>query len=109
MYFQRKYYKYNNKTVELSHTWVLINFKYQETELYSILFDELEEGPFEIPPGRTKVGVIIKPVPSAPNFYFYRIQRELACYVHCHVNFYLLVIKLLHIILNMRFYPRLKK
>ena len=69
MYFQRKYYKYNNKTVELSHTWVLTNFKYQETEFYSRLFDESEEGPFEVPPGLTNVGIIRKSVPGATKLY----------------------------------------
>ena len=33
---------------------------------YNRLFDESEEGPFEVSPGRTKFGLIIKPVPGAP-------------------------------------------
>ena len=41
------------KLVELSHEWVLTNFKYQEPEFYSRLFDESEKGTFEVPTGRT--------------------------------------------------------
>ena len=42
------------KTVEISHEWVLTNFKYQEPKFYSRLFNESEKVTFESPPGRTK-------------------------------------------------------
>ena len=31
-----------------------MNFKYQDPKFYSILFDESEKVPFEVPPGCTK-------------------------------------------------------
>ena len=34
------------KTVEISHEWVKTNFKYQEPEFYSRLFDDSEKGHF---------------------------------------------------------------
>ena len=46
------------KPVELSHKWYLKIFKYQEPEFYAKLFDESKEGPFEVPTGHTKIGVI---------------------------------------------------
>ena len=42
----------------MSHKWVLANLKYQDTNIYAILFDESKEGPFQVPADRTKVGVI---------------------------------------------------
>ena len=45
------------------------NLKYQEPEFYSKIFDESKNFPFEVLPGRTKVGVITKPVPVAPMLY----------------------------------------
>ena len=44
--------------VELSHGWVLTNFKYQEPAFYSILFDKYEEVPFEVLPVCMKICVI---------------------------------------------------
>ena len=41
-----------------------MNFKYQEPTFYSILFDEPENKPFKVPPGRTN-----KSVPDAPYLY----------------------------------------
>ena len=43
------------KPVELSHEQVLINFTYQETYFYARLFDESEEGRFDVLPVHTKV------------------------------------------------------
>ena len=40
--------------VELSHEWIKKNSKYQDQQFYSILFDDLENGSFEAPPGRIK-------------------------------------------------------
>ena len=45
--------------VELSHKYVLTNFKYEELEFYSRLFDESEKGPFELPPVFTKNDCIL--------------------------------------------------
>ena len=42
------------KAVELSHLWVKMNLKYQDPEFYTRLFDEPENGSFEVPPVRTK-------------------------------------------------------
>ena len=44
----------------------MTNLKYQESELYPILFYEPETGTFEDPPGRAKVDKIRKPVPGDP-------------------------------------------
>ena len=43
--------------VEISHKWVLKTSNDQELEFYAIFFDGSEEGPFEVPPGCTKVSV----------------------------------------------------
>ena len=57
------------KLSELSHEWLLKNFKYQEPVFYSRLFENDEEGPFEVPLGITNVGVTRKPVPDDPKLY----------------------------------------
>ena len=46
------------KPVGISHEWVLNFFKYQEPEFYARLFNNYEEGPFEVPPGSMKFCVI---------------------------------------------------
>ena len=51
------------------HTSGSWKFKYQEPEFYARLFDEWEEGPFDVPPGCTNVGVLIKSVPGAHKLY----------------------------------------
>ena len=43
----------------MSHKWVLANLKYQDTNIYAILFDE-SEGPFEDTPVHKKVGILRK-------------------------------------------------
>ena len=50
--------------------------KYQGPEFYARLFDYSEEGPFEFPPGRTNVGVIIKSVPGAPKLYVLKESKN---------------------------------
>ena len=57
------------KLSELSHEWLLKNFKYQEPVFYSRLFENDEEGPFEVLLGITNVGVTQKPVPDDPKLY----------------------------------------
>ena len=55
--------------VELSHELALKNFKPKETAFYTRLFNKSDEGPFEVPPCRTKVSVMRKSVPGAPKLY----------------------------------------
>ena len=50
---------------ELSHKRLSNNYKYQDPDIYTRLFGESGEGPFEVPPGHVNVGVIIKPLSGA--------------------------------------------
>ena len=77
--------------VELSHKWELINFEYQETESYARLFDESEEGSFEVSPGCTKLVKLKKTLPGATKLIFNIITRVGMCYVYCILCFSLLV------------------
>ena len=52
--FQSKFLSILPNPVELSHKWIKTDFKYQESEFYYILFDELENRPFDVPTGHTK-------------------------------------------------------
>ena len=54
IFFSKKILSKLPKPVGLSHEWININFKYQEPYFYSRLFDESENGPFEVPTGLTK-------------------------------------------------------
>ena len=90
------------KPFGLSNECIRNNFKYQETEFYSRLFDESEHGPFEVPPRRKKK--------YDKNEYlillscmFYRKIRVLMCSVNCNIKFTSSVIKFLLIT------PSLKK
>ena len=74
-------------TVELSHEWILINFKYQEPEFYARIFDESEDGYFEVPPGCIKVGIIRKLLPNDPKLYIFRLSIVLSCSVHFRPRF----------------------
>ena len=56
------------KPVEISHKWINTSSKYQKPEFYSRLFDDSENGPFEVPRGRTKA-YDKKSVPDAPKLY----------------------------------------
>ena len=58
---------------------VLANFMYQETKFYPNFFDESENGPFEVTPGRA--WEYNKYEPDAPKFYFYRKNK--IAYVLC--------------------------
>ena len=60
------------KPIELSHDWVLKNFKYQDPEFYNRSFDQSEEGPSEVTPGCKDVVVIRKLVPGTPKFYVFK-------------------------------------
>ena len=46
-----------------------------------LYFDESEEGSFEVTPGITQVGVIIKPVSGAPKLYVF--QNSNSYFVLC--------------------------
>ena len=59
------------KPVELSHEWVLKNFRYQEPQFYARLFDNSEKLPFELPPGHTK-NDYNRYAPGAHKLYFLR-------------------------------------
>ena len=76
------------KPIELSHKWILKNFNYKEPLFYTILFNDSEAGPFEVPPGHTKVYLIRKPAPGAPNLFFFRKARVFVCSVHFSYNFF---------------------
>ena len=52
--FKGKYLSRLPTPVELSHEWIKTNFNYQHPDFYSRLFDESENGPLEVPTGRTK-------------------------------------------------------
>ena len=54
------------KPVEISYEWVLKIFNDQEPGFYARLFDESEEGPYEVPPVCTKAGERIKLLPGDP-------------------------------------------
>ena len=75
-------------------------FQVSGSRIYDRLFGESEEGPFEVFPGRTRVGVIRKPVPGAPKLYFFSKARVLVCSIHFHICFYLLIKHLHHIVSN---------
>ena len=47
-------------------------FKYKEPAFYAILFDESEEGPFEVPTGRTEYAIIRRPQPGALKLYVFQ-------------------------------------
>ena len=85
------------------------NLKYQEPEFYSISFDESEEDPFEVPPGRTNFGVVIKPVPGYSRLYL--LQDRKGDFLLCSSLslFYLLGGKLQQFFLNMILYPWLNE
>ena len=57
--------------VELSYEWEMKYFNNQEPVSYEILYDDYEEVTFEVLPGHTKVGVIIKLVRSATKLYIF--------------------------------------
>ena len=88
--------------VEQSHQQTLKIFKDQEPPFYAILFDDSEGGPFEVPPGHMRVGVIRKTVPGAPNLYFFCKSGVFVCSVHFHIHFSLLMKNLQQIVLKMR-------
>ena len=56
----------------------IVNFQVSGSRIYDRLFDKSEEGPFEVPTGHKKFGVIIKPVPGDPKFYVFKDSNS-AC------------------------------
>ena len=88
---------------ELYHDLALKIFKHQESAFYEILFNKSDEGPFEAPPFRTKVGVRIKSVPCFSKLYVFG-NSNIAC-VFCSLfpAFLFIGEKLQQIILKMTF------
>ena len=68
----------------LSHKWILEVFNYQDPSFYARLFGDYEEGPFEVLPGSTKFGAIIKSVPTVPKCY--DIQESNSACVLCSLS-----------------------
>ena len=68
------------KHVELTHDCIKTNLNYQKPKFYSGLFDESDNGPFEVPPGCTKT-YDKKYVPDAPKLYV--IQEHNSACVFC--------------------------
>ena len=62
--------------------------KYQELYFYARLFDWSKEVPFEVPPGRTKVGVLRKPVLGAPKLYVFRDNMSSCVLCSLSSNFF---------------------
>ena len=54
---------------EISHECILKSLKHHDQKLYSRLFIDSEEVPFEVPLGTTNLGVISKPVPGNHKLY----------------------------------------
>ena len=75
------------KTVELPHEWVLNFFNYHEPYFYDGIFDESEEGPFEVVPCCAKFFVIKNQHLMLLSIMFISKARVLGCYVHCRVYF----------------------
>ena len=73
---------------ELLHNWVLTSFKHQEPAFYTRLFDDPEEGPFEVPPCCTKVGVIIKPVPGSTKLHVFQ-NINITCVICSFLSIFL--------------------
>ena len=65
------------KPVEISYGWVKRNSKYQDTEFYSRLFYDPENGPFKVP--HVRINTYKKLVPDAPKLYVYSKIRVLVC------------------------------
>ena len=82
---------------------VLTNFKHQESAFYALLFNKSEEGPFEVPPCRTKVGVIRKSVPGDPKLYVLHDSNSDCVICSLLSEFFFVVKKVQQIILKMIF------
>ena len=70
------------------------NFRYQDPEFYTIIFDESLKGHFEVSSVRTNKDDIRKSVPGDPKLYVLQGKIVIVCSVNCRVYF-LLVIKFL--------------
>ena len=54
--------------------------KYQEPVFDARLFDKSEEDPFEISPGRTKIGLIGKLLPGSPKLYVFQYSNSVCVF-----------------------------
>ena len=77
--------------------------------MYAWLFDESEEGPFEVSPGRKKVGVIRKPLPGSTKLYVSQESKSACVFCFFHLNFSFLGTNLQQNVLHRKFYPHLKQ
>ena len=69
-------------------------FQSSGTMVYVRIFDYFEEVHVGVTLSPTKIVVILKLSLGAPKLYIFMISVVLVCYVHCHLNFSLLVTKL---------------
>ena len=76
--FGVKVFSILTKPVELTHKYIKKVFKYQQPYFYSLLFDESENGPFEVPPRRIKTYDNKKSVPDATKLYVLQ-ENNRAC------------------------------
>ena len=79
------------KPVELSQEWFLKILKYQEPEFYTRLFDNPDEGTFEVPTFCMEVFRIRNQYLVLLSCMFSRKARFMVCYVYYNLHFYLLV------------------
>ena len=68
------------------------------------MFDDSDNGPFEVPPGHTKTHDK-KSVHDAPKLYVLQKIIVLVCFVNFHPHFISLVIKLLLIVFKVKIQP----
>ena len=95
--------------VELTHKCVSKVFKYQEPFVYAIFLYESEEDPFQVLPGRTKVGVIRKPISGVTKLYIFKDRKGAFVFYSLSSSFYLLAKNLHQIVLKTIIYLCLKK
>ena len=103
--FKRKFLSRLTKPVELTHNWIKKMFKYQDPEFYYQLFDESENGSFEVPLGCIMTYDLKIKYLMLKSCTFYRKIRVLMCSGNFHLNFTSLVITYLLIILKMKLHP----
>ena len=84
-----------------------MNFKYQDPWFYSRLFDESEDGPFELPPGRTNTYDKNVLSPNAPKSYVLQGNKSACLFWSLSSAFSSLAIKLQLIVLKISI-PSLK-
>ena len=86
-----------SKPDELTHEWLLTNFKYQKPEFYARLFDQSLKGLFGVPPCHTKVGVIRNPIPGYNKWYVFQESNSACVLCSLSCEFFFLMTKFLQI------------